>query len=578
MTAHKRTSEPVAAESGDVLAERVARLRKLFPEAFAEGRIDFDRLRAALGAAAESGPGRFSFTWAGKGDALALAQTPSRATLVPLSDESVNFEAGGHAFIEGDNLEVLKLLVRPYFGRVKLIYIDPPYNTGQDFIYPDNYADPLRAYLRLSGQADAAGNLLTSNPETGGRYHSAWLSMMYPRLFLARQLLREDGVLFVSIGDEELANLLLMLDEVFGEENRLGIFTWVKKKKGSHLSRTIRSMTEFVVAYARDKDGTELFGEAAYADKWQYLLNRPNPVGVRSFAAGAVECTLPEGQYEAGRYGDGELSVALLDAVEVRGGKIVSAFRLEGRFKWSQRKIDEERSLGTRFAIRSLGFGPNMLRHDQAKKVKRPTTLLNGECGVGTYEDANEEIKSLFGDEAVMDYPKPTSLLKYLVRAVTYWDREGIVLDFFAGSCTTAQAVLELNREDGGRRRFIMVQLPEPTGRNDFPTIAEVGKERIRRILARLRAGPEDLGFRVFRLSPSNWTPENVLWEVALREGFGLWTRFEKKEPADGNTVYQVTDPDNGQSFVVCLDDELNPEFRGPAEKTAPRRGSITPA
>lgn len=193
MSAPSRTRESVPASSGDIVAEQIAKLRKLFPEVVSEDNIDFDKLRATLGAAVEAGPGRFSFTWAGKDDAIALLQTPSRATLVPCPDESVNFATTGNAFIEGDNLEVLKLLFKPYFGRVKLIYIDPPYNTGQDFVYPDNYADPLNTYLQLTGQADAAGNLLTSNPETSGRYHSAWLSMMYPRLFLARQLLREDG-------------------------------------------------------------------------------------------------------------------------------------------------------------------------------------------------------------------------------------------------------------------------------------------------------------------------------------------------------------------------------------------------
>src|SRR5437899_2394601 len=199
--------EHVTATSGDVLEAQLAKLRGAFPEVFVEGKIDFDKLRATLGAAAESGPGRFHFSWAGKDDAVSLLQTPSRGTLIPCRGESINFETSGNAFIEGDNLEVLKLLFKPYFGRVKLIYIDPPYNTGQDFVYPDNYADPLRSYLQLTGQADAEGNLLTSNPETSGRYHSAWLSMMYPRLFLARQLLREDGVMCISIDDHEAYHL-----------------------------------------------------------------------------------------------------------------------------------------------------------------------------------------------------------------------------------------------------------------------------------------------------------------------------------------------------------------------------------
>ena len=202
--------EHVASTSGDVSERQVARLRQLFPEVFVEGKIDFDKLKITLGAATESGPGRFHFSWAGKDDAVSLLQTPSAGTLVPCPEESINFETTGNVFIEGDNLEVLKLLFKPYFGRIKLIYIDPPYNTGQDFVYPDNYADPLKTYLQLTGQADAEGNLLTSNPETSGRYHSTWLSMMYPRLFLARQILQEDGLIFVSIDDHELHHLRML--------------------------------------------------------------------------------------------------------------------------------------------------------------------------------------------------------------------------------------------------------------------------------------------------------------------------------------------------------------------------------
>lgn len=232
MSASRPPMEHVSATSGDLVAEQVARLRALFPEVVVEGKIDFDKLRTTLGAAAESGPGRFSFTWAGKDDAVALLQTPSVATLVPCPEESVDFETTRNAFIEGDNLEVLKLLFKPYFGRVKLIYIDPPYNTGQDFVYPDNYADPLRTYLQITGQVDAEGNLLTSNPETSGRYHSAWLSMMYPRLFLARQLLRDAGVICVSIDDHEVHHLRMLMNEVFGEENFVESFIWKRSYGG----------------------------------------------------------------------------------------------------------------------------------------------------------------------------------------------------------------------------------------------------------------------------------------------------------------------------------------------------------
>src|SRR5579863_5344340 len=243
--------EHVAATSGDILETQIANLRALFPEVFVEGKIDFDKLRATLGASTESGPGHFHFTWAGKDDAVALLQTPSRGTLIPCPEESINFDTTGNAFIEGDNLEVLKLLFKPYFGRVKLIYIDPPYNTGQDFVYPDNYSDPLKTYLQLTGQVDSEGNLLTSNPETSGRYHSAWLSMMYPRLFLARQLLSEDGVICVSIDDHEIHHLRILMNEVFGEENFLSTFIYVNEGNIDNQSR-IKQNHEYILMYSRD--------------------------------------------------------------------------------------------------------------------------------------------------------------------------------------------------------------------------------------------------------------------------------------------------------------------------------------
>jgi adenine-specific DNA-methyltransferase len=221
--------EKLPTASGDVLAEQIAKLQQLFPEAVSEGKIDWDKLQATLGDAVTTAPERFSFTWSGKSEAVQLLQTPTHATLIPCPEESVDFATTANAFIEGDNLEVLKLLFKPYFGRVKLIYIDPPYNTGQDFVYPDDYADPLNPYLKMTGQMDAEGNLLTSNPETSGRYHSSWLSMMYPRLFLARQLLRDDGVIFISIDDNEVHHLRLLMNEIFGEENFLSSVVWKKK-------------------------------------------------------------------------------------------------------------------------------------------------------------------------------------------------------------------------------------------------------------------------------------------------------------------------------------------------------------
>ncbi len=224
--------QPVAKTTPSLTDEQLQAIQTLIPQAFTEGRIDSEKLLASLGDIVDDRPERYSFSWAGKRDAIRLLQVPSRATLIPAREESLVFDNTQNIFIEGDNLEVLKLLYKPYFGRVKMIYIDPPYNTGNDFVYPDNFADPLDTYLQLTGQKDSAGNLLTSNPETGGRYHSAWLSMMYPRLFLARQLLREDGVIFVSIDDHEVHNLRLLMNEIYGEENFVASVMWQKMYSG----------------------------------------------------------------------------------------------------------------------------------------------------------------------------------------------------------------------------------------------------------------------------------------------------------------------------------------------------------
>jgi adenine-specific DNA-methyltransferase len=242
---------PVPRGTPDITAERLAQLRDLFPEAFSEDQVDFDKLRASLGDLVDEQRERYSFTWAGKTNAIRILQTPTRATLIPCPEQSLDFDTTQNLFIEGDNLEVLKLLYKPYFGRVKMIYIDPPYNTGNDFVYPDNYADPLDTYLKLTGQRDAEGNLLTTNPETSGRYHSAWLSMMYPRLFLARQLLREDGVIFVSIDDNEVHNLRMLMNEVFGEENLVEQIVWKNKYGAGALTTGLANVHEYILCYSR---------------------------------------------------------------------------------------------------------------------------------------------------------------------------------------------------------------------------------------------------------------------------------------------------------------------------------------
>ena len=585
--------EHVATVSGDVLEEQVAKLRGLFPEVFVEGKIDFDKLRTTLGTLAESGPGRFQFSWAGKDDAIALLQTPSQGTLVPVAGESVNFESTDNAFIEGDNLEVLKLLFKPYFGRVKLIYIDPPYNTGQDFVYPDNYTDPLKTYLQITGQVDAEGNLLTSNPETSGRYHSAWLSMMYPRLFLARQLLRDDGIIAVSIDDHEVHHLRIVLNEIFGEENFIATAIWQKRYSRENRG-IIGDVHEYVVFFARDIETLAKVRNLLPMDEESAAVYKnPNndpkgkwrgiPMTAQGFRSNQMyKITTPTGvdHYPPAGRCWGMLEPAFLKLREA--GRVW--FGTDGNAQ------------------------PSIIRYLSEVEGLVPWTWWPHE-EVGHTDEAKKEMFSIFGKEEVFDTPKPVRLMKRVVHVGTNQSEGDIVLDFFAGTCTLAQAVLELNHDEGGNRKFIMVQLPEPTESRELRTLAEIGKERIRRVIRKLneaaqntlnganRTESEDLGFKVFKLSTPNvqqwkaaedrdsdsyveklslfndplvpdWKAENVIWEVALREGFGLNTRFALKELPNGNKVYEVTDPDTAQRFLICLDDQIRADLIRQCELT----------
>ncbi len=588
--------EPVQTETPDITAEQRARLRELFPEAFTEGKIDFDRLRATLGDLVDDGPERYRFTWAGKRDAIRMLQMPTRATLVPCREESLNFDETQHIFIEGDNLEVLKLLYKPYFGRVKMIYIDPPYNTGHDFIYPDNYADPLGVYLQLTGQQDAEGNLLTSNPETSGRYHSTWLSMMYPRLFLARQLLREDGVIFVSIDNHEVYNLRLLMNEVFGEENFVAEIVWKNKYGPGAQTKGFASLHQYILCYSKSaiESVESLLSEE---ETKQYKLRD------EKFAVRGGYITQPL----ATKSKDDRPN--LVYPIQYQGKTIWP----DKQWIWARERMEEAlrnndvviRESGGKFSVRFKQY----LR-DECGRMRRgkPLSLLNGPFN----QEGTKEMRELF-ERGVFDFPKPASLIRRLCSVMINGadGKDDLILDFFAGSSTAAQAVLELNREDGGNRRFIMVQLPEPTDNPEFPTIADIGKERIRRVIAQMqqerkgqlpldtRETPEDLGFKVFKLTPSNyrpwtgvdehtpeayikqmalfldplvdgWTVEDVIYEVALKDrGYGLNCRIESLgtvrdpaqpgQPPSRNVVYRITDPDKEQSCILCLADKIPP-------------------
>lgn len=592
MKHHKTKSDPTSKTSGDLLADQTARLKKIFPEAFIEGKVDFEKLRATLGDLVDDSPERYTFNWAGKLDAIRLLQTPTRATLVPCREESVNFDTTQHLFIEGDNLEVLKLLYKPYFGRVKMIYIDPPYNTGNDFVYPDNFADPLGRYLEITGQRDAEGNLLTSNPETSGRYHSAWLSMMYPRLFIARQLLREDGVIFVSIDDHEVHNLRLLMNETFGEENFLAQLVWERADSPKMDAEYFSTNHDYILCYARNLYEFEVNRLAYEGGDIPNHYNKVDQQGRRYY--------LKPLRAMGGQGETREARPNLFYGIKAPDGTIVFPKLQSGRdgaWRWSKKKFETEKD---RIEwTNSLGsWIPYFRIYADDSSGKPPETILYNK-DVGSTRTATAELKQIFQQSKFFDTPKPSNLIKHLIKISASVD--DIVLDFFAGSATAAQATLELNREDDGNRHFIMVQLPEPTDNPDYPTIAEVGKERIRRAIAKMkqvdegkmpldtRETSEDLGFKVFKLATSNfrsWTgvdedtpeaytqqmamfsdplvdnckAEDVIYEVALKEGYGLNCAIELLADIAGNTVYRVTDPDKEQSFYICLDNTLEPE------------------
>lgn len=587
--------ESVNKEAAAIVPEQIEQLRGLFPQAFTEGKIDFDKLKESLGEELDSRPERYSFSWAGKRDAIRLLQTPSRATLVPAKKESINFDETNNIFIEGDNLEVLKLLYKSYFGRVKMIYIDPPYNTGNDFVYPDNFADPLDTYLKLTGQKTADGNLLTSNPESSGRYHSAWLSMMYPRLFVARQLLREDGVIFVSIDDNEVYNLRIVMNEVFGEENFIDCIIWKKRYGGGAKEKHLVTLHEYILLYAKNKERIDpIFVPNDPESVEKYYRSKDDKYEVRGpYRTHPLEAGKNMGERKN-----------LVYAIPAPDGSEILPKR---QWLWAkERTLTAIKNNDLEFLHGKEGWSVHTkqyLRDEHGKE--RQGKVFSIIDDVYTQHGTNE-ILELFGDAQIFSYPKPAGLIKQLIQIATEPINGDIVLDFFSGSCTTAHAVLESNREDGGDRRFIMTQLPEPipvdssAQKAGYKIIAEIGKERIRRVIAKLKKekegklelkngnGAEDLAFKVFKLAESNYKPwtgpeksdpeayaaqmaafidpfvpgwklENVIWEVAIKEGYGLNSEVIHMKGITDNDIYHVTDPDKGQSFRICLDEVLKP-------------------
>jgi len=565
------TETTLTGKTPDIAEENIKKLMTIFPEVVTDGKIDFEKLKQLLGEYVDDNNERYNFTWNGKGRALRLSQTPSLGTLRPCKEESKNWDTTQNLYIEGDNLEVLKLLQKSYYGKIKMIYIDPPYNTGNDFVYKDDFHDNIENYKRITGQVDGNGKPISTNPETSGRYHTEWLNMMYPRLRLARNLLSDDGVIFISIDDNEVHNLRKICDEIFGSDNFIGIYIKQSKVGGGSDTKFIVREHEYCVVYAKSITNTsEMFIEhdenylkryKEQDDKGRYFwdtLARPglkNPI--------VYDIMAPDGTI-------------------IRNGWIISKERFEKEYAEGSIRIVKKDN-----GEWSVQFKQYL---NLSGKKPRSMTMDFG----GNIEGKND-IGYLFKNEKVFSYPKSVKFIKTLINTISSKEKKDfIVLDFFAGSATTAHAVMQLNAEDGGNRKFIMVQLPEPTEENSeaykagYKNISEIGKERIRRAGEKIKEENKDkegienldIGFKVLKLDTSNirkWQPDydnleqslmdyvdnfvegrtelDVVYEIMLKYGLDLTYPVDEFTIA-GKKVYSI----GYGMLMICLDNEITTE------------------
>lgn len=479
----------------------------------------------------------------------ARKQAGERPTTVIVPDKTANEEPQNknskNLFLTGDNLEVLRHLQQNYYKKIDFIYIDPPYNTGSDgFVYPDSFEYDDETLKNMFGLNDE--DLARMKSIQGKSTHSAWLTFMYPRLYLAKKLLTDEGVIFVSIDDNEQANLKLLMDDIFGEGNFVQSFIWHKKTQPSFLSKEVANIHEYIVAYRKNKS-LKLKGGTTDPNKLVELLNISNPVSKRVLNKDDVVIKNGEftGKLATGEYGNNKLSIILLKDVVVKSGKPMDDLILEGRFKWAQSTIDEAIDNGGNIEIKSIKtLRPTLDKNSQKINIKPPVSILSKKLDdIPTNTDATNEIKKLFEGVSIFTNPKPSELLRYLIESKTFSDKNAKVLDFFAGSSTTADAVMQLNAEDGGNRQFIMCTLPEKTytvnsnGKEvptkggkaaydaGFKSIDEISRERIRRASAKIQEEAEDLpenfdgGFKHFRfVQPNKDTLDQLEFEDAIQQ------------------------------------------------------------
>ena len=514
-------------QTPNLTAQNIDKIAELFPNCITETvdengqpkrAVNFPMLKQMLSGEVLDGDEAYEFTWVGKKASIVEANRPIRKTLRPCIEESRNWDETENLYIEGDNLEVLKLLQESYLGKVKMIYIDPPYNTGNDFIYRDDFRQSAAEYDEESGVFDEEENRLFKNTDSNGRFHSDWCSMIYPRLILARNLLSDDGVIFISIDDNEQDNLKKICDEVFGNHNFIGQWNWYKSATPPNLSKKIKKNVEYILCYEKNRTSFKYRGIHKTSPSSNGLLNQSNKFATLKFPANIVETGLKDGIYVAGKYGTSKYEINLLNDVEVKNGLFVTEFVLEGKFKWGQTNLLEEIKAGTKIAIRTDTFSPSYEKTEYDPEV--PPNFIDKSVNVDTTEQAGNLLSQIFDGVKIFDYPKPVDLIIYLSNFIC--DKYDIILDFFSGSATTAHAVMQLNAEDGGNRKFIMVQLPEPCDEKSeaykagYKNICEIGKERIRRAGDKIKAetGADiDYGFRVFKVDDSNMN--DIYYSVA---------------------------------------------------------------
>jgi len=571
--------EKLDGTSMNLVQENAKKLKEIFPEIFAEDKIDFDLLeQICCGGGVqklEDSKERYSLTWNGKARARQIAQEVSTGTLRPAKEESKNWDNTENIYIEGDNLEVLKLLQKSYHGKIKMIYIDPPYNTGKDFVYKDNFRANIENYKKVTGQVSEEGTKLTTNTDTDGRYHSNWLNMMYPRLKLARNLLTDDGVIFISIDDNEQANLKKLCDEIFGEENFIAQIVWERAYAPVNLKKHFSESHDYMVCYSKNINLSINNGLKRSEEADNRYLNPDND---------------PRGVWQSDNFSVGP-------AVESNIYKIVSPSGREnyppnGRsWRVSEEKF-KEMLLDNRVWFGEDGNGvPRQKRFlSEVKNSITPMTIWKY-TEVGHSQDATKKLKELFDEVHVFDYSKTVELIKRCIELYTI--QGDIILDFFSGSSTTAHSVMQLNAEDGGNRKYIMVQLPELCDEDSeaykagYKNICEIGKERIRRAGEKIKSDESlplenreklDVGFKVFKLDSSNikeWDTDtedlqqtlldsienikrdrntlDVLYEILLKYGLDLNIPIEENKD-----FYSI----GGGSLLVSLNKEINNEVK----------------